>query len=355
MHSPAQAWNFTGKFRVFRVSLKIPLSLRLGRGFFGAMRIVYIGTGAIGLPTLRSLLTDGTHEVCGVICQPDKPVGRKQVLTPPATKVLALEYGVPVFQPKRIRHEAVLVEALGAEVAVVMAYGQILPRTVLDAPRLGCLNLHASLLPRHRGAAPIQAAILAGDVESGVTVMYMDEGLDTGDILLEEKVTLASGETGGTLHDRLGELAPAALRRALELLTAGNAPRIPQDPAAVTHIGKLDRADGLITWSQSAEEIARRIHAFDPWPGTSTTLPDGSLLKIYPPAEALETSSGCAPPGSVVAAGSDGILIACGSGTLRIRQLQAEGRKRMDAAAFLTGRPMQAGKILGATRAAIGQ
>ena len=316
------------------------------------MRILYIGTGAIGLPTLRSLLSDGAHEVCAVICQPDKPVGRKQVLTPPATKVLALEYVVPVFQPQRIRHESALVESLGADVAVVMAYGQILPRTVLDAPRLGCLNLHASLLPRHRGAAPIQAAILAGDGESGITVMYMDEGLDTGDILLKEKLTLTSDETGGTLHDRLAILAPGALRRALELLTTGNAPRIPQDPTAVTHVGKLDRADGLIPWSRSAEEIARRIRAFDPWPGTNTTLPDGSLLKIFPPAEALETSSGCAPPGSIVAAGSDGLLIACGTGTLHVHQLQAEGRKRMDTAAFLAGRPLPAGESLGAAPAA---
>ena len=177
--------------------------------------------------------------------------------------------------------------------------------------------------------------------------MYMDEGLDTGDILLKEKLPLASDETGGTLHDRLAELAPAALRRALELLTGGNAPRIPQAPMAVTHIGKLDRADGLITWAQSAEEIARRIRAFDPWPGTNTTLPDGSLLKIFPPAEALETSSGCAPPGSVLAAGSDSLLIACGSGTLSVHQLQAEGRKRMDAAAFLAGRPLPAGEMFG--------
>lgn len=311
------------------------------------MRILYIGTGAIGLPALRSLLADDAHKVCGLICQPDKPVGRKQLLTPPATKVLALEHGVPVFQPRRIRTEAGLVESLGADVAVVMAYGQILPRAVLDTPGLGCLNLHASLLPRHRGAAPIQAAILAGDTESGITVMYMDEGLDTGDILLTEKLTLSPDETGGTLHDRLAELAPTALRRALELLAAGSAPRVPQNPGEVTHTGKLDRADGVIAWSQPAEEIARRIRAFDPWPGTSTSLSDSSLLKIFPPAGALESSSGCAPPGSILSAGAEGMLVACGSGMLRVRQLQSEGRKRMDAAAFLAGRPLLAGERLG--------
>lgn len=311
------------------------------------MRILYIGTGAIGLPALRSLLADTAHEVCGVICQPDKPVGRKQVLTPPATKVLALEYGVPVFQPQRIRNEAALVKTLDPDVAVVMAYGQILPRAVLDAPRLGCLNLHASLLPRHRGAAPIQAAILAGDAESGITVMYMDEGLDTGDILLTEKLALTPDETGGSLHDRLAELAPSALRRALSLLAAGKLPRLPQDTAAMTHTGKLDRADGVIDWSQPAEEIARRIRAFDPWPGTSTSLPGGMLLKVFPPVHASGDSSGCAPGGSILAAGPDGILVACGSGSLLVKSVQAEGRKRMDAAAFLTGKSLRTGERLG--------
>ena len=181
------------------------------------MRTLYMGTGVIGLPVLRWLLSAPEHEVCGVICQPNKPVGRKQVLTPPATKLLALEHGVPVFQPRRIRHEAALVAELKPDVAVVMAYGQILPKAVLEAPRLGCLNLHASLLPKYRGAAPIQAAILAGEKESGLTVIYMDEGLDTGDILLHERLAISPEETGGTLHDRLAELAPAALRRALEI------------------------------------------------------------------------------------------------------------------------------------------
>ena len=312
------------------------------------MRIIYMGTGEIGVPVLRSLLTGGRHEVCGVICQPDKPVGRKQVLTPPATKVLAEAHGVPVFQPRRIRGEAEMVRSLGADVAVVMAYGQILPRDVLEAPRLGCLNLHASLLPRHRGAAPIQAAILSGDGESGVTVMYMDEGLDTGDILLQERLTLAEAETGGTLHDRLAGISPGALERALDLLAAGMAPRIPQDASLATHTGKLERVHGVLDWSQPAVELARRIRAFDPWPGTSTQLPDGSQLKVFPPVEANPESSGCVPAGTVLSAGADGILIACGDGTLRLHELQAEGRKRMAAGPFLAGRPLRAGDRLGA-------
>jgi methionyl-tRNA formyltransferase len=314
------------------------------------MRILYMGTGDIGLPVLRWLLEQSGHQVCGVICQPDKPVGRKLELTPPATRTLAQQYGVPVFQPRRIRHEAALVENLQPDVAVVMAYGQILPRTVLEAPRLGCLNLHASLLPRHRGASPIQAALLAGDAESGVTVMYMDEGLDTGDILLHERVTLSPQETGGSLHDRLADLAPAALQRALDLLIAGNAPRIPQDASLATHSGKLERADGVIAWDQPAVEIERRVRAFHPWPGTSTTLPDGSLLKIFPPVEVQPVSSGCASPGSIMAADAHGIQIACGAEVLVVRSLQAEGRKRMEAAAFLAGRPLLAGDRLGIPR-----
>lgn len=313
------------------------------------MRILYIGTGAIGLPVLRSLLTDPAHEVCGVICQPDKPVGRKQVLTPPPTKVLAEAFGVPVFQPRRIRTEPELVQRLEADVAVVMAYGQILSKPVLEAPRLGCLNLHASLLPRHRGAAPIQAAILAGDKESGVTVMYMDEGLDTGDVLLMDRLPLAQDETGGSLHDRLAEAAPAALRRALTLLESGTAPRTPQDAAQMTHTGKLERAHGVITWSLPAEEIARRIRAFEPWPGSSTTLPDGAMLKIFPPVEVHAESTGCAPPGSIVAADAGGILVACGTGALRLHDIQAEGRKRMSAAAYLAGRALVPGDRLGVT------
>jgi methionyl-tRNA formyltransferase len=309
------------------------------------MRILYFGTGDIGLPSLQLLLAE--HEVCGVICQPDKPVGRKLVLTPPATKVLALEHGVPVFQPRRIRLEPELVRDLQPDVAVVMAYGQILPKPVLDAPRLGCVNLHASLLPRHRGASPIQAAILAGDAETGITVMYMDEGLDTGDILLQEHIDLAPGETGGSLHERLAKLAPLALRRALQMLRDGVAPRVPQEASLATHAGKLGRADGVLEWHSPAVSIERRVRAFDPWPGTVTVLPGGSTMKIFPPVEICQGDAGCAPPGTVMSANADGIVVACGSGMLRIHSLQMEGRKRIDAAAFLAGRPLQDGDRLG--------
>ncbi len=308
------------------------------------MRILYIGTGDIGLPALRNLLDDAVHTVCALICQPDKPVGRKQVLTPPATKALAQERGVPVHQPARIRHAGELIASLRPDIAVVMAYGQILPQAILDLPPHGCLNLHASLLPKHRGAAPIQAAILGGDEETGITVMYMNAGMDTGDILLMERLTIRSNENGGSLHDRLADLSPKALRKALTLIAAGNAPRTPQDHATATHIGKLERTDGVIEWSQPAEQIARRIRAFDPWPGSTTTLPGGEKLKLFP---AIGISHAIGEPGTVLGAGPEGITVACGSGSLIFHELQAEGRKRMNAAAFLSGRPLGRGEQLG--------
>jgi methionyl-tRNA formyltransferase len=311
------------------------------------MRILFIGTGDIGLPALRCLLHQPAHTVCGVICQPDKPVGRKLVLTPPATKVLALEHGVPVHQPARIRHAAELIASLQPDLAVVMAYGQILPQAVLDLPPLGCLNLHASLLPEHRGAAPIQASILAGDTETGITVMYMDAGLDTGDILLIERLPIHAHETGGSLHDRLAELAPVALEKALALLAAGAAPRTPQDHAAATHTGKLERQHGILDWSQPAEQLARRIHAFDPWPGTTTTLPGGERIKVFPPVETASLSPAAAPLGTLLAVSPAGLVIACGAGSLTLHELQPEGRKRMTVPAFLAGHPLAAGTELG--------
>ncbi len=233
------------------------------------MRIVFIGTGEIGLPTLRLLRSAPEHQLVGVVTQPDKPVGRDQRLTAPPIKAELADRSIPIFQPARIRQEEAVAQlrALAPDVIVVMAYGQILPRSVLEIPRIACLNLHASLLPQYRGAAPIQAAIAAGDAETGITVIYMDEGLDTGDMLLQKKLALSPNETGGSLHDRLAELAPNALRSALEFLANGNAPRIPQPAAEATHAPKLTREHGKIDWADTAESIERKIRAYDPWPG----------------------------------------------------------------------------------------
>lgn len=306
------------------------------------MRVLFLGTGEIGLPTLDWLLATPKHEVVGVITQPDKPVGRKLVLTPPETKVRALAAGVPVFQPERLRKAVAEVRAFNADIAVVIAYGQILSKEVLNAPRLGCINVHTSLLPKYRGAAPIQAAIREGDAETGVTIMFMDEGLDTGDILLTRRLAIASDETGGSLHDRLALAAPAAMEEALDLISAGNPPRQPQDNALATHVGKLTREHGAIDWQQSAAAIERTIRAYNPWPGTFTRLPEGTPLKVH----AARIASGkTAAPGTVVVA-SGHFIVACGEGLLELTEVQAEGRKRMAAADFLRGHALPEGSHL---------
>jgi len=307
------------------------------------MRVIFTGTGDIGLPLLKALLADPAHTIAAVICQPDKPVGRKQILTPPATKLAALAAGIPVLQPERIRQIPGQIAALEPDLMIVMAYGQILPAAILTIPRLGCINLHASLLPRHRGASPIQSAILAGDAESGLTVMQMDAGLDTGDILHKVAIPLRPAETGGSLHDRLAELTPAALQAVLPAIAAGTVVPQPQDEQLATHCGKLMRSDGEIDWNRPAAELARRIRAFDPWPGTTTVLPDGSRAKIFPPVAYDSAATGCPLPGTILHAGPDGIRVACGTGSLTIHEIQAEGRRRLPAGAFLSGHPLHTG------------
>ncbi|WP_395751265.1 methionyl-tRNA formyltransferase [Prosthecobacter sp.] len=308
------------------------------------MRILYIGTGDIGLPSLEWLLHTPKHQVVGVITQPDKPVGRKLVLTPPRIKVRALAAGIPVLQPAKIRHAVEELKAFNADVAVVIAYGQILSRAVLDVPPLGCLNVHTSLLPRHRGAAPIQAAIRDGDTETGVSIMFMDEGLDTGDVLLMHRMPIADDDTGGTLHDKLALQAPSALEEALDLLATGNPPREKQDESKVTHVRKLTRQDGRILWSQSATQIDRLIRAFTPWPGTSCMVKDVQM-KVHK-AQVIPNADACPAPGTIVSANAEGILVSCGSGLLNLREVQMEGGKRLPAADFLRGHPLQAGDVL---------
>lgn len=309
------------------------------------MRIVFIGTGDIGLPSLRALLEK--HSVAAVVTQPDKPVGRKQELRPSAIKALALEHKIPVLQPNKIR-ESAAVEALRAfapEVIVVMAYGQILPKAVLDMPPKGCLNLHASLLPRHRGAAPIQASILAGDSQTGITVMYMDVGLDTGDILLQKSLPIRRRETGGSLHDRLALLGPEAILEALALLEQTGAQRTAQDNANATYASKLEREHGFLDWMESASDLERKIRAFNPWPGAYTSL-EGRKLKLF---SAILCRKQTGDPGRVMRADARGILVGTGKGgCLLLRDLQLEGKKRMSASSFLLGHPVQLGTVLGA-------
>ncbi len=313
------------------------------------MRVVFIGTGEIGLPTLRNLLSSTEHELVGVVTQPDKPAGRALKLTPPPIKAALPERSVPLLQPSRVKDPDAIahIRSWNPDVIVVMAYGQILPRAVLEIPRVACLNLHASLLPKYRGAAPIQAAIVAGDAETGITVMYMDEGLDTGDILLQRAMAVSSDETGGSLHDRLGEIAPAALHDALALLAKGTAPRNPQDSAAATYAPKLGRDDGRIDWSESAPVIERKIRAYDPWPGAFVMLSVGGKpprkLKIFRAAVLPPMNS---EPGIPVRTERE-LIITGRDGAISLVEVQLEGKRRMSAAEFLRGLPSSTSLTLG--------
>jgi methionyl-tRNA formyltransferase len=312
------------------------------------MRIVFIGTGEIGVPTLQALLKS-EHEVVGVVTQPDKPFGRAQLVEPPPIKK-ALVSGAPdaspaptgralpmaVLQPARIKDRQAIEEirALQPDVIVVVAYGQILPGDVLEIPKIACLNLHASLLPRWRGAAPIQAAIAAGDRETGMTMLYMDEELDTGDILLQRTIDILPADTGGSLHDRLAKIAPEALLESLELLAKGSAPRIPQDDGLATYAPKLKREDGKIDWTGSADAIERKIRAFDPWPGAFMTISTNGThnLKIF-----FATVAGLrGAPGEILKRENE-LIVAAGKDALSLREVQLEGKRRMSAGEFLRG------------------
>lgn len=301
------------------------------------MRVVFMGSPDFSVPALRALIAAG-HEVVAVYCQPPRPAGRGQAVRRCPVHVAADELGIPVHTPVRLRGDAeaqAVFAALNADVAVVAAYGLILPQSMLDAPRLGCLNIHASLLPRWRGAGPIQAAILAGDAETGVTIMQMEAGLDTGPMLLRDSVPIRSDTTAATLHDALAEMGGRLIVRAL----AEQPVAIPQPEDGVTYAPKLERDHGRLDWTQDAAALDRRVRAFDPWPGTFSTL-DGAVLKIL----AVTPAEGAGPPGSVL---DDGLLIACGAGALRLTRVQREGRAAMDAAAFLRGHPVPPGARLG--------
>ena len=300
------------------------------------MRIVFIGTGEIGVPTLQALLRSSEHRVTGVVTQPDKPAGRTQQIEPPPIKRALAGTKMSILQPVRIKGREAIeeVRTLRPEAIVVMAYGQILPRDLLEIPPVACLNLHASLLPRWRGAAPIQAAIAAGDPETGITVMYMAEGLDTGDILLEREIEILPTDTGGSLHDRLAQIAPEALLDALQMLAKGNAPRITQDNARATYAPKLTRDDGKIDWSEPAEIIERKIRAFNPWPGAFITISTNGTrnLKIF---SATVVDFG-GEPGEILRSQNE-LVIAAGKSALSLGEVQLEGKRRMSANEFLRG------------------
>jgi len=312
------------------------------------MRIVFLATGEIAIPAFKTLLNRGDCEMLALVTQPDRPTGRKQALTPPAIKLIAEAHDIPVFQPEKIATIADTLAKLSADFFVVMAYGQLLPQRVINTPKTACLNLHGSLLPRHRGASPIQAAIMAGDAETGVTVMHVVRALDAGDIVNAKTTPIRSDDTGGILHDRLAEVAATAIDKAMDAFASETATRTPQDEAQVTYLGKLTRADGAIDWTQSAETIERMIRAFDPWPGTTTTLHNGDdtlLLKVFPPVDVVKGE-----PRKIGAVHSDGgsLLIGCGdTSTLRIHTIQPEGKRRMSVADFLRGYTLRSEAVCG--------
>jgi methionyl-tRNA formyltransferase len=303
------------------------------------MRVIFAGTPEFSVPTLAALIGGG-EEVVAVYTQPDRPAGRGRRLTASPVKETALAQGIPVHQPERLRGEAAAeaMRAHGADLMVVVAYGLLLPQAVLDAPRLGCVNVHASLLPRWRGAAPIQRAILAGDSESGVTIMRMEAGLDTGPMYLKRPLALDPRETGGSLHDRLAVLGAEALMAALRGIADGTLVPEPQDDALATYAKKLSKEEALIDWTRPAAEIGRMVRAFNPWPVAETRL-GGDVLRIWD-AELPGQSAGPVEPGRVIATGKAGIDVATADGVLRITRLQPAGKRPMAAAEFLNARKL---------------
>ncbi len=300
------------------------------------MKLAFIATGDIALPTFRHLIEHGPKP-CVLITQPDRPIGRSQSNTvPPEIKTVAIGHGIPVWQPEKIREISEDLATLAPDIAVVMAYGQIIGKAVREAPKKAIINLHASILPKYRGASCIQSAIANGDTETGITIMHVIRELDAGDIISVKKILIGDDETAGHLHDRLAALAPAALSEALEILSDNPQTGTPQNSGEVTHAPKLLREDGRLDFSKPAAELERIIRAYHPWPGTFTEIPvkgKNRRLKIFPPTEIREHAL---PPGELVSLG-DELLIGCGSQSLALSQVQPEGSKVMSAAAFGNG------------------
>jgi methionyl-tRNA formyltransferase len=308
------------------------------------LNIIFAGTPDFSVPPLTALL-GSEHKVIAVYTQPDRPAGRGRKLTASPVKQLALDRSVPVFQPSNFRDEADLqqLQELEADLMVVVAYGLLLPVRVLEAPRLGCINIHASLLPRWRGAAPIQRSILAGDSEAGITIMEMEAGLDTGPMLLKRSCQIEPEDTGGILHDRLSSLGAEAVLDALPGLADDSLKAEPQDDSKAVYAAKLTKSEAAIDWTRSAQELGRQVRAFNPWPVAQTTFSE-KVLRIWE-AEPLQGGDG-AVPGTVMVCGHDGIDVATGDGLLRVKILQLPGKRAMNAADFLNAHTLN-GVILG--------
>lgn len=305
------------------------------------MRVIFMGTPDFAVGTLEEIIKAG-HEAVLVVSQPDKAVGRSKALKYTPVKACAIEHGIEVYQPQRVR-DAECVEYLRSyapDIIIVEAFGQIIPKEILDMPRFGCINVHASLLPKYRGAAPIQWAVINGDAVSGVTTQRMNEGIDTGDMILKEEVVLREDETGGSLFERLAAVGAKLCVRTMAEIEAGTAVYTPQDNAKATHTAKIHKELGSINWMNDAKSIECLIRGLDPWPSAYTRLGE-KTLKIWRahvvPAEPQ------AAPGCIIKAGKDGIFVQTGDGILVLTEVQMEGKKRMPVEAFLNGYPVEAG------------
>lgn len=304
------------------------------------LRIVFMGTPSFAVPTLERLLKE--HTIVAVYSQPPKPVGRGHKITASPVQQCAETHAIPVFTPSTLRtlEPQEIFRAHQADIAVVVAYGKILPKEILDAPRFGCLNVHGSILPRWRGAAPMQSAILAGDTQTGITIMCMDEGLDTGDMLSTAVVPITDQTTIATLHDDLSVLGADLLATTLNDFVAGRVKRIPQPEEGMTHSAKLHKDNGLISWARSAQEIDRQIRALNPWPGTFFYY-NNEVIKVFKASLVAEVKASI---GTVVESG-ERLVVACESGALSIEILQKPGSKAMDAASFLRGYSIPVGTV----------
>ena len=310
------------------------------------MKILFMGTPDFALFSLRALV-DAGENVVAVVTQTDKPKGRGMTLTPPPVKVYAAGHGIPVFQPKTLKDGAFETELreIDPDIIIVVAYGKILPKYILDYPKFGCINIHGSLLPKYRGAAPMQRAVMAGETVTGVTSMYMAEGMDTGDMLLTETVAVAPDDNFEDVHDKLGEAGARVLLRTLDAAKRGELHPIPQNDADATYAAKIEKAECLVNWTWDAARLHDKIRGLSPFPLAYTTLPGGKLLKIvraHP-----EEADASAPAGTVIAADKSGIRVACGRGVLVIETATPEGKKAQSAADLVNGRQIAAGDKLG--------
>lgn len=314
------------------------------------MRILFMGTPDFAVFALRALIESG-EDVIGVVTQPDQPRGRGYVLTPPPVKVCASENGIPVYQPEKLKTQdfSELLFRLDPELIVVAAYGKILPAAVLDYPAYGCINIHGSLLPEYRGAAPIQRAIMDGKTVTGITTMMMDAGLDTGDILLTGEVGIEPEDNFETVHDKMGACGAEVLLRTLEALRQGTLTRTPQDGSRSTYAAKIEKSDCVLHFGDMAKSLHDRIRALSPFPLAFTRLPNGKLLKITEARVSERQKGDDVPAGTVLSTDGGKLFVACGTGVLEILGVLPEGKGRMSAAAFLNGHGVKTGDRLGET------